>query len=87
VKISQNFTTAFLEALIFFYAVFIFINSLLLPLNKNVYSRPVKVAVISLQPLVHHATVPHHPHDVAFADLLSKGRSGKNLMVQAVTVY
>jgi hypothetical protein len=52
-----------------------------------VCSRPVKVAVISLQPLVHHATVPHHPHDVAFADYLSKGWTGKNLMVQAMTVY
>jgi hypothetical protein len=54
-------------------------------LNKNVYSRPVEVAVISLQPLVHHATVPH-PHDVAFAECLSKGWTGKNLMVQAMTV-
>jgi len=50
------------------------------------YSRPVKVAVISLQPLVHHATVPHHPHDVPFANCLSKGQTGKNLMVQAMTV-
>jgi H+/gluconate symporter-like permease len=86
VKISQNFTTALLEALIFFYAVFIFVNSLLLPLNKNAYSQSVKVAVISLQPLVHHATVPHHPHDVPFANCLSKGRTGKNLIVQAMTV-
>jgi len=51
-----------------------------------VYSRPEKVAVISLQPLVHRATVPHRPHDVAFADCLSKGQTGKNLMVHAMTV-
>jgi hypothetical protein len=50
-----------------------------------VYSQPAKVSVISLQPLVHHATVPHYPHDVAFADCPLKGQTGKNLMVQAIT--
>ena len=49
------------------------------------YSRPVKDAVISLQLLVHHAAVSHHPHDVAFADCLSKCWTGKNLVVQAMT--
>jgi hypothetical protein len=86
VKISQNFTTALLEALIFFYAVFTFVSSLLLPLNKNMYSQPVKVAAISLQSLVHHAAVPHQPHDVAFADCLSKCRTVKYLAVQTMTV-
>jgi hypothetical protein len=48
-----------------------FVNSFLPFLNKNMYSQPVKVAVLPLQLLVHHATAPHHSHSVGFAGCLS----------------
>jgi hypothetical protein len=59
-----------------------FVNNLLPFLNKNMYSQPVKVAVLPLQLLVHHVTAPHHPHNVAFAGCLSKNSDGARLPLQ-----